>query len=280
MRPQRERDRFGLELTNDMLVNRDRDKLAPLSVFHGKELDRLTSFSSFGARYYSRDIGMWLKPDPMLRSYLDGTPNEGVFAPPNLNSFAYAHNRPTIANDPNGEWVNIAVGAAIGGLLGGGIELGRQMYVGEVDLGRVTASTVGGMVAGGIAGATFGASLIAEVGIAGASSAAGAATTRALLGESTSAADVAQDTLVGIATLGLVKGGGSFLRTAKNAISSGGEAHSLVWSTVAVTPAFPLSRRGIVRENAAPMVFSDMLMIKSISEKSPYLRRNSTIALE
>lgn len=34
--------------------------------FHGKELDASSGFSSFGARYYSRDLGIWLSADPML----------------------------------------------------------------------------------------------------------------------------------------------------------------------------------------------------------------------
>ena len=51
---------FGLELTSEELAASKNDDSHLPSVFHGKELDRVTNFSSFGARYYSRDLGMWL----------------------------------------------------------------------------------------------------------------------------------------------------------------------------------------------------------------------------
>lgn len=38
--------------------------------FHGKQLDASTGFSSFGARYYSRDLGIWLSADPAMPKIL------------------------------------------------------------------------------------------------------------------------------------------------------------------------------------------------------------------
>jgi len=54
----REFSPFGLELTANKLAAPE-DPLSSLpSAFHGKELDQTTGFSSFGARYYSRDLGL------------------------------------------------------------------------------------------------------------------------------------------------------------------------------------------------------------------------------
>jgi RHS repeat-associated protein len=98
----REYSPYGLELTVDELAQTGRDGVAPMSVFHGKELDRRTNFSSFGARHYSRDLGIWLKPDPMLVNYLRGAPNKGVFQPANLSLYAFAASNPTLVTDPTG----------------------------------------------------------------------------------------------------------------------------------------------------------------------------------
>jgi RHS repeat-associated protein len=212
----REYSPYGLELTIDSLAQTGRDGVAPLSVFHGKELDRLTKFSSFGARYYNRDVGIWLKPDPILLSYLAGGPHGGVFGPPNLNVYAYSHHRPTVAADPDGTWVNVAVGAAIGGVLGGGVEIGRQLWTNNGHIsswGRIGAALSGGIVAGAIAGGTFGASLVLEGAAAGISSAAGGATTRFVLGEETTLGDVGRDAIVGLVTFGVIKGGAAIFRS-------------------------------------------------------------------
>lgn len=98
----REYEPYGLELTSDALAAvKDRD-VPPLSVFHGKELDRITNFSSFGARYYSRDLGIWLSPDPMMAGYLDGNPGEGVFKSTNMAAFSAFFNNPITFNDASG----------------------------------------------------------------------------------------------------------------------------------------------------------------------------------
>jgi RHS repeat-associated protein len=145
----REYSPFGLELTVE--------KSLP-SVFHGKELDRATNFSSFGARYYSRDLGTWLSPDPAMAGYLTGSPNGGVYAQANLASFTYAHNRPTFANDPDGRWVHIAVGAAVGAVALGGYEYYRQVAAHEPrSWGRIAAFAGGGAAAGALTAATLGA---------------------------------------------------------------------------------------------------------------------------
>jgi RHS repeat-associated protein len=117
----REYSPYGLELTNDRLADTKRgDSTGPMSVFHGKEVDRVTGFSSFGARYYSRDMGIWLKPDPMMAAYLNGTPNGGVYRSANLASYTVAGNDPQNKTDPAGLWfwVDDAAFSLGGGVIG------------------------------------------------------------------------------------------------------------------------------------------------------------------
>lgn len=65
----REFSPYGMELTSNALISSTEKGLGrPPSVFHGKELDLTTGFSSFGARYYSRDIGTWLSFDPAVHA--------------------------------------------------------------------------------------------------------------------------------------------------------------------------------------------------------------------
>lgn len=98
----REYEPYGLELTADYLADTRREGVSPMSVFHGKELDRVTAFSSFGARSYSRDLGLWLSADPMTLSYLRGVPSGGVFNLRNLAQYAYAYGNPSMFVDKDG----------------------------------------------------------------------------------------------------------------------------------------------------------------------------------
>lgn len=100
----REYEPFGLELTVDGLADTGRRDAPPLSVFHGKELDLRTGYSSFGARTYSRDLAVWLKADPLLSSYLEGAPNGGIFRPANLSVFMLAYSAPVGWRDPTGRY--------------------------------------------------------------------------------------------------------------------------------------------------------------------------------
>ena len=115
----REYSPYGLELTNDGLAATGRHGVASLLAFHGKELDRMTGFSSFGARYYSRDVGIWLSQDSKMSSYLAGNPNGGVYVPANLSLYSYSYNSPLNRSDPTGMyvWVDDAAFAGVGGLV-------------------------------------------------------------------------------------------------------------------------------------------------------------------
>nr|WP_246807009.1 RHS repeat-associated core domain-containing protein [Ensifer sp. ENS04] len=104
----REYDPYGLPLTSELLAKAARPDLPSLNVFHGKELDRTTGFSSFGARYYSRDIGVWLSPDPKLDKYIaDGR----VESAARMTSYAFANDNPAGNTDPDGQENIFVVGA-------------------------------------------------------------------------------------------------------------------------------------------------------------------------
>lgn len=108
----REFSPFGLELTANKLASPE-DPLSSLpSSFHGKELDQTTGFSSFGARYFSRDLGVWASPDPMQMAYLYGTPAGGVYAPRNMSAFSFAGQNPIATSDASGEFLDIVLDAA------------------------------------------------------------------------------------------------------------------------------------------------------------------------
>jgi RHS repeat-associated protein len=70
--------------------------------FSGKELDEETGLYYYGARYYDPRTQAWQSPDPLLESYLDGEPNDGVYHAPNLALYTYAYQNPVRLTDPDG----------------------------------------------------------------------------------------------------------------------------------------------------------------------------------
>ncbi len=93
-------------------------------------------------RLYDPLVGRMFSPDPYIP---DGTNTQ------DYNKYIYARNNPLKYNDPDGEWVNIVVGAAIGGV----VNLGVQAIKGNVNTFGDGLKYFGvGALAGGIAGAT------------------------------------------------------------------------------------------------------------------------------
>ena len=93
-------------------------------LFTAKELDEETGLYYFGARYYDPRTSVWQSPDPALGEYIPtataartGKANlpghGGVYMPVNLNLFGYAHQRPIVANDPDGELVWFVVAGVL-----------------------------------------------------------------------------------------------------------------------------------------------------------------------
>lgn len=78
------------------------------------------------------------------------------------NFYAYVDGNPINYNDPNGEWVNVAIGAAIGGL----VDLGYQLWKYHGHIGCVNFWEVGEWaIAGGLAGALVPEGLVTRGGL-------------------------------------------------------------------------------------------------------------------
>ncbi|MDQ6469900.1 RHS repeat-associated core domain-containing protein [Flavobacterium sp. LHD-80] len=60
-------------------------------LFNGKELDRETNLSYYGARYYDAKTSLWLSGDPLAEKY------------PNVGAYVYCLNNPTVFVDPDGK---------------------------------------------------------------------------------------------------------------------------------------------------------------------------------
>jgi len=67
--------------------------------FSGKEEDVEVGLAYFGARYLSLGLGRWMSPDLVTLHDLKGDPNP----------YAYAHGRPIVAIDPDGNFAFLAV---------------------------------------------------------------------------------------------------------------------------------------------------------------------------
>jgi RHS repeat-associated protein len=83
-------------------------------LFNGKELDRETNLSYYGARYLDMKTSLWLSVDPLAlynpifedEFYFDGDHNDGIYNGKNLNTYAYCYQNPINLIDPNGKQVN------------------------------------------------------------------------------------------------------------------------------------------------------------------------------
>ena len=74
-----------------------------------------------------------------------------------LNRYNYCWNKPTELQDLNGMWVTIAIGAVVGGLIGGGLEIYDQYKNGTLEwswksVGKIAVSTLQGAGEGAILG--------------------------------------------------------------------------------------------------------------------------------
>jgi len=139
--------------------------------FTGHERDANT-LDYMHARYYNPEWGRFLSVDPAQ----DSDPLD----PQSWNLYAYVRNNPVNATDPDGE-ATVIVGAGIGAAIGGGVELGKQLWRGEkVNWTKVGAASLNGAITGGVAGATLGAPLIVEALALGSANVAGGYVQRGL----------------------------------------------------------------------------------------------------
>jgi RHS repeat-associated protein len=111
----------------------DRARLAtPHYRFNAKELDEESGLTYFGARFYDQRQGLWLNPDPIVGSYLEGEPAGGIFAPKNLAAYSFGWGNPIGFRDINGQFVNFVIGGIESAGVGAGLQL-LEMSVGLRD---------------------------------------------------------------------------------------------------------------------------------------------------
>jgi RHS repeat-associated protein len=111
--------------------------------FTGKEEDTDVGLHYFGARYYSAYLGRWISPDPPVV--------HGSAA--GANYFQYAANAPYIAIDPDGNWVNVLIGAIVGSIVGSANEIIKRGGIRSIaDAGWVILAGIRGGGIGAAAG--------------------------------------------------------------------------------------------------------------------------------
>jgi RHS repeat-associated protein len=111
--------------------------------FTGKEEDTDVGLHYFGARYYSAYLGRWISPDPPVV--------HGSAA--GANHFQYAANAPYIAIDPDGNWVNVLIGAIVGSIVGSANEIIKRGGIRSIaDAGWVILAGIRGGGIGAAAG--------------------------------------------------------------------------------------------------------------------------------
>ena len=119
-----------------------------------EHMDMFGSINMNG-RVYDAALGMFLSPDNYVQA-----PDMAQ----NFNRYSYCFNNPLMYTDPDGEWIHIVIGAAIGGV----INLGIKAFQGKIHSWGDGFTAFGiGAVAGGVGAATGGAAFAAMGGAAG-----------------------------------------------------------------------------------------------------------------
>ena len=132
----------------------EKSDLQPLR-YTGYRKDPIADMYFAQAREYMPEHGRMAGQDPLKGD---------IIHPYTLNPYIYAGDNPYIYYDPNGMWIHILVGAAVGAIVDGGFELGKQLVgqvtsgnginLAEVNWGKVGTSALGGAVSGTVTAAT------------------------------------------------------------------------------------------------------------------------------
>jgi len=119
--------------------------------FTGQRFDESIGLMYYGARYYDQLLGRFVQADTIV-------PEPGN--PQRLNRYAYANNNPLTYTDPTGHFAWIAVGAAVGALVGAASVALPQMIknvqthqplTANIDPGEVANAAVAGAFVGAMA---------------------------------------------------------------------------------------------------------------------------------
>ncbi len=116
--------------------------------FNGYEMDEVGGLYFAQARRYDANTGRFVSED-IMRGAIAFT-----FT---LNRYNYCWNKPVELQDLNGMWVTIAIGAVVGGLIGGGLEIYDQYKNGTLEwswksVGKIAVSTLQGVGEGALLG--------------------------------------------------------------------------------------------------------------------------------
>ena len=143
--------------------------------FTAKEQDEETGLYYYGARYLDAKYSRWMSTDPAVGEYIPMAPvsdeakkhNEqlsgmgGVFNVVNFQPYHYAGNNPVKYTDPDGKFIGVIIGAAVGTVVSGGCEIfnqiviqGKSLY--NIDMRTVAIAAAGGAVSGAVAGTGIG----------------------------------------------------------------------------------------------------------------------------
>ena len=156
--------------------------------YRGYYYDRETRLYYLQSRYYDFANCRFINADTFATTDANGFLS--------ANMFAYCENNPIMRTDPNGEWAQLVVGAAVGAIVGG-ISAAVSSYksTGQVNVGVVLLGAGTGAI-GGLIGAT-GMSMYLQAAISGVLSATNNVGTSYIQGEKVDFADLAIDTAIG-----------------------------------------------------------------------------------
>ncbi|PSL17644.1 RHS repeat-associated protein [Dyadobacter jiangsuensis] len=157
--------------------------------------EHLTNFNliNMNGQMYDPVVGRVLSVDNYVQN---------PFSTQDFNRYSYARNNPLVYNDPDGEWIHIVIGAALGGV----INLGVKALQGKIHNFKDGAVAFGiGAAAGAITAATGGAASV----FASTGSFAGALSSTAVASASTGFVGGAVAGAGGSAVGGLVQGVGN-----------------------------------------------------------------------
>lgn len=167
--------------------------------YRGYYYDSETKLYYLGSRYY----------DPLVKRFINSDTSNLVIANPNSlndkNLFAYCDNNPVMRTDDGGEFWNVVVGAAVGGIINGACTLYSCVKSGESGwslAGQVATSFVCGAIGGAVAGTTLG--VVGQTVVGGVLGAVESLANQAISGNGVSLKEVASSTLCGAigATIG------------------------------------------------------------------------------
>ncbi|SCZ81457.1 DUF6531 domain-containing protein, partial [Pseudobutyrivibrio xylanivorans] len=163
--------------------------------FTGYQEDEVSGLKFAQARFYSAENGRFVGED-QIGGYTE--------KPDTINHFVYCWNNPKNLIDKNGKFPQILIGAAVGGLIGAGVDAisqGVAIAKGEQDSfnwGELAGATVEGAVVGAVASTGVGAGLAGAMLAGGVGAAAGNATTQLINTGSVDGGQLALATGVGV----------------------------------------------------------------------------------